>query len=117
MLALLLYQIIMRARKQRKISNKSETKTFVAWPGLDSEFYQLEKKLIARGLPRNPGETLTAWLQRAARDPKLAELLDSIRELLRLHYRYRFDPQGLNKSERELLRNSVSAITNLKRTA
>jgi hypothetical protein len=33
-----------------------------------------------------------------------------LRELLRLHYRYRFDPQGLNEDEKNSLLNNTGEI-------
>jgi protein-glutamine gamma-glutamyltransferase len=64
-----------------------------AYPGMDSEFYVLAGQLP----PRDPGETLTAWLARVA--PGRYD------EALRLHQRYRFDPRGLNFEERGRLRD------------
>jgi len=40
-----------------------------------------------------------------------------LQELLRLHYRHRFDPQGLSATEREQLRREAKAcLTALLRT-
>ena len=52
---------------------------------------------------RQPGEPLSAWLLRATKDPALADLQSRLQELLRLHYRYRFDPHGLPEADREAL--------------
>jgi len=104
-LALLLFQIL-RQRK-RRAAGKGTAGRAVAWPGLDSEFYQIEKQLTERGLVRRPNETLSDWLERAAAEPSLAELQDSLRALLRLHYRYRFDPNGLSDTHREELRREA----------
>ena len=62
------------------------------YQGADSEFYALTKSLP----PRAAGETLSAWLARVA--PGRYE------EALRLHQRYRFDPEGLEAEERARLR-------------
>ena len=106
-LALLLLQIL-RQRK-RRAAGKSAARLAVAWPGLDSEFYQIEKLLTERGLVRGPNETLADWLERVASEPSLAELKGSLRALLRLHYRYRFDPNGLSNAHREELRREARA--------
>jgi hypothetical protein len=104
----LLYHIIFRRRgKLRSVLAKKDKDAIRNWPGLDSEFYQLEKKLAARGLPRQPGETLSAWLERALAEPALSELRTPLHQLLQLHYRHRFDPEGLNPDERELLRREA----------
>jgi protein-glutamine gamma-glutamyltransferase len=75
--------------------------------GADSEFFQIERLLAHNGLPRAPGETVMAWLSRiASRLPPEMETT-ALAELARLHYRYRFDPAGLARDDRERLRNSA----------
>ena len=106
-LALLLYQILFRTRRKRhRAGNKPHLPEHLV-PGLDSEFYQLEKKLGERGIVRKPEETFSRWLTRAAEQPGLADLQEELKQLLRLHYRYRFDPMGLDAAERERLRNEA----------
>ena len=103
-LGVLLYQIIFRRRRKRGSKPKTEKSAAVIfWPGLDSEFYLLERKLAARGLPRQTSETLSDWLARALADPSLADLRRPLQELLQLHYRHRFDPRGLSSKERDAL--------------
>ena len=107
-MAVLLYHIIFRRRKKQKGRAQKEwleEKNF--WLGLDSEFYLIERGLAARGVAREPSEPLSIWLSRATADPNLAEVKNSLEELLLLHYRHRFDPQGLNTSDRETLRNTT----------
>ena len=111
-LALLLYQIIFRARRQRR-SKKQGAEDYLAWPGLDSEFYLLEKALVRRGLNREPGEPLSSWLLRASNDPGLARLRDQLLQLLQLHYRYRFDPHGLSVNERGALNRQAKDCLNV----
>jgi hypothetical protein len=103
MMLVLVYHIIFRRSGRRKHSaGKSKIAAPILWPGLDSEFYQLERKLAGRGLPRQTGEPLADWLERALAEPALADLRGSLQELLHLHYRYRFDPEGLHAEERKL---------------
>jgi hypothetical protein len=103
-LALLLYQIIFRrGRRRRSQSRIVKSTAEISWPGLDSEFYLLERKLAASGVARQPSEPLSDWLTRALVDPALADLRTPLQKLLRLHYRYRFDPRGLSSEEREAL--------------
>jgi protein-glutamine gamma-glutamyltransferase len=104
-LALLLFQIL-RQRKRRNEAKGAGRRPTV-WPGLDSEFYQIEKQLADRGLLRGPNEPLTDWLGRAAKEPALVDLKDPLRALLQLHYRYRFDPNGLSDAHREELRREA----------
>jgi protein-glutamine gamma-glutamyltransferase len=107
-LALLLYQIVFRSRRQRRSQSAQAAGPAALWPGLDSEFYQVERRLAARGVGREPGEPLSAWLQRALADPGLSDLRSRLETLLSLHYRYRFDPQGLSESGRETLRREAA---------
>ena len=115
-LAMLLQQIIFRRGRKRRSRPKTEKSAdAIRWPGLDSEFYLLERKLAARGMPRQSGETLTAWLTRSLADPGLADLRAPLRELLRLHYGHRFDPRGLSVPERErLAREAAICLASIK---
>jgi len=107
-LCLLLGLILFRSRlRHRRKAVGAEDLSH--WPGLDSEFYRLEKKLTERGVTRLPGEPLSVWLQRAVGEPGLADLRQPLEALLFLHYRHRFDPQGLSAPERETLRKETAA--------
>jgi uncharacterized protein YbdZ (MbtH family) len=103
-LALSLYQILFRRGRRRHRPNAAMQESRTDWPGLDSEFYLLEKKLTDRGVPRETGESLSDWLLRVLDTPDLIELRRPLQELLLLHYRYRFDPLGLSAADRETLR-------------
>ena len=76
-----------------------------AWPGLDSEFYQIERRLAALGLERFPGETLSEWTARVALSGTVP--VADLGPVLALHYRYRFDPEGILPGERVYLREEV----------
>jgi protein-glutamine gamma-glutamyltransferase len=71
------------------------------WPGLDSEYYELEARLAAAGHERHPHETPRQWLERLKRD---GVRHPSLPALVELHYRYRFDPRGLEASDRKVLK-------------
>jgi hypothetical protein len=107
-LALLLYQIIFRSRRHRRVRKQDDDAARPSWPGLDSEFYLVERQLARRGAARQPSEPLSAWLLRVSADPALAGVRARLQELLRLHYRYRFDPEGLSQGDREALRREAS---------
>ena len=107
-LALLLYQIFFRrGRRRQQRKGDKNAGIVIDWPGLDSEFYLLETKLAARGVPRQPGELLSIWLERALEEPALKDLRQPLLELLQLHYRHRFDPRGLSAQQREVLTREV----------
>jgi transglutaminase-like putative cysteine protease len=107
MMSVLLFHIIFKRRGKLRATAKNIRDLAVLWPGLDSEFYQLEKKLAGFGLPRQPAEPLSLWLERVSADPALIALREPLQKLLRLHYRHRFDPRGLDAGEREQLRREA----------
>lgn len=72
-----------------------------ARPGDDSEFYAIEA-VLAKRVPRRASEPLLAWLPRAAGALEAGARAELAR-LAALHYRYRFDPQGLPAAERASL--------------
>ena len=113
-LLLLLYQILFRRRKRK--SAKAGERSADSWPGLDSEWYELEKRFKKRGWTRPPGEPLAAWLQRIVREAGRDDWREPLEEMIRLHYRYRFDPEGLSSEERATLRHQakrcVAQLTN-----
>ncbi len=106
-LAFLLYRIFRSSRRHKKGDNQFEPPD---WPGLDSEFYEVEQKLIQNGLPRQSGEAASVWLKRAIENNDLVEFKEPLENILALHYRYRFDPRGLTPSERLALRRNVEAF-------
>ena len=91
-------------RARDKVSGKGGRRSF---PGIDSEFYLIEKTLAAHGLERQPEETLASWMKRvtASQPAETQELAG----LLSLHYRLRFDPSGLNARDRDIFRANVAA--------
>lgn len=71
-------------------------------PGADSEFYRIEAWLARAGAARAPHESLSAWLMRTGNERADINVA-ALQELLALHYRYRFDPNGLSAPERSAL--------------
>jgi protein-glutamine gamma-glutamyltransferase len=72
--------------------------------GLDSEFYPIEKKLDELNLNRIASESLQQWLIRLQDQLPESEFA-TLRSIINLHYRYRFDPLGIEPMEREKLRS------------
>ena len=107
----LLYQILFRRGRRRPVAKAGDKNAAAPlWPGLDSEFYQVEKRLAARGLPRQPGEAQGDWIERILAENSLLELRDPLQQLLQLHYRHRFDPNGLPEVDRGLLTQKVREL-------
>lgn len=71
-------------------------------PGADSDFYQIEKKLGESGFARYPWETLSVWIRRIESHCGISVV--PLYALLKLHYRYRFDPEGIFPDERVMLK-------------
>ncbi len=109
-LVVLLYQILFHTRRRwRQRRKHDDANPAPPWPGFDSDFYRLEQTLAKRGATRAPGEPLSEWLRRLLNDPVLADLRVQLLHLLRLHYRYRFDPLGLDRPDRDALRRDTAA--------
>ena len=113
---LLLYQIIFRQGRRRRSKYTGRQDVDARWwPGMDSEFYELEKRLAERGVPRLPGEALADWLDRLRSENNLANLRAPLQDLLQLHYRHRFDPNGLREGQRkELAEKARELLRSLK---
>ena len=77
-------------------------------PGMDSEFYLIERSLIELGYSRQPGEALSEWIGRIEGESPDAPTQD-LQSILSLHYRYRFDPNGITSQERAALKSSAQS--------
>ena len=75
-----------------------------ALPGIDSEFYQIEHIFKQLKLRRRPSENLQHWLERLTEKLSVAQV-EALKPIIQLHYRYRFDPKGINAAERNELRS------------
>ncbi len=106
MLLFLVYRLAKGRGRRARIKADAEAQALTRL-GLDSEFYQVEKKLREFGFVRTAGETLGQLLERAVRDARVASMREVLDALLRAHYRLRFDPAGLKVDERESLRQQV----------
>lgn len=77
-----------------------------AGPGYDSDYYELERRLAELGWQRHAHETPAEWMSRLQHGGVSG--LESWHDILRLHYRYRFDPLGLAPRERAVLASAVA---------
>ena len=96
-IAFLAWRFSKRRKSVRRNHAVASLSRAYAWPGLDSELFEIERWLGHRGLNRNSHETTVAWLSRIASRCPAPERLP---ELVALHYKYRFDPAGLTVEER-----------------
>lgn len=70
--------------------------------GRDSEFYLIEQQLRDINLNRLPRESVQQWMQRLQTHLPHTQFT-TLGHIIRLHNRYRFDPQGIDTAERERL--------------
>ncbi|MGD9306193.1 MAG: hypothetical protein PVF79_18125, partial [Desulfobacterales bacterium] len=75
----------------------------------DSDFYLIENALITSGFVREPAETLRDWIERLPPDRFTTHLIDDLKSILNLHYRYRFDPKGIGAAEKAALISDTRA--------
>ena len=98
---LLVWRLYSRRRVVRDLEAPRAAPAAPALPGHDSEFYLIAERLGAAGLGRRPSEPPSAWIERI----RAVELSP----IVTLHYRYRFDPAGLDATERATLRTRAEA--------
>lgn len=110
LIPVLLWMLWRIFRNQKRVDTDARSReSSIPHPaGLDSDFYRLEQILTQAGWTRSTGESLGDWLRRiesGARPVSNAELL---REIVSLHYAYRFDPMGVTPEQRVTLRENVN---------
>jgi transglutaminase-like putative cysteine protease len=103
----LVWRIVRNQTRRRSSTGNGFQTIHHDWPGLDSEFFALEKKLHETGLGRLPNEPLLLWRDRLRRELPNELNLD---HTFNLHRRLRFDPKGLTANERKTLREEVSRL-------
>lgn len=97
----------LRGRRAGPAAAPREPESARSWPGQDSEFYLIEQRMAQLGHARREAEAVSEWMARVAANAGAdAASLDA---LSRLHYRHRFDPDGLSTAEREALRKQALA--------
>jgi hypothetical protein len=105
LVVLLIFFVWRLFRGKRAVARASEAPGAQRFAGADSEFYAIEARLAARG----PHESLGDWLARIA--PTLdSAMRDGLAQLIPLHYRYRFDPNGIDAAQRRALRDRSLAL-------
>ena len=75
--------------------------------GEDSHFYLIQQRLIDLGYAHNQWEPLATWIQKIADAHPPSVSIEPLHTILALHYRYRFDPEGITRAEKEELTSSV----------
>ena len=101
-LAALLWWRLKQIKRLTTSQQAEEVMVRPHWPGQDSDFYRAEQRLTAAGWPRQPSESLQAWLERLAAEPECQHDIASLQALLPLHYQYRFAPRPQPQQPAEL---------------
>ena len=96
------YRLKSKERLSKPISSSQQ-------PGVDSEFYLIEKSLNELGFFRHSSESLKYWIKRLKQELPKNPLIDDLSPIVELHYRYRFDPQGISQTEREKLKDMIQS--------
>ena len=95
-------------RSHRRLPSRSARETGDASrPGADSEFFQIEERVAALGWARHSHETARDWLARLHADA--APDTQALAAIVELHYRYRFDPAGIDSVARKQLAETATA--------
>lgn len=102
----LFWRLIRRRQRGPAPDETGDATTRADWPGLDSEFYEILRRLESSGLSRYPGETLGLWLRRLS-GAATGLQFEPLKFILQLHYRYRFDPCGINEEDKRVLRTKT----------
>ena len=109
-IAFVLIKFVNRGQKRhltiQRINQKDSTEASI---GADSEIYLIEQKLNKLGIKRDRAETWQDWIIRVKNNPDTSSLIDNLDSIIKLHYRYCFDPEGISTKEREELRCACQA--------
>ncbi|MGH8056191.1 MAG: transglutaminase-like domain-containing protein, partial [Candidatus Entotheonellia bacterium] len=109
LVALLVWRLAAGNRVRRTGTSRTPPALVRSYPGADSEFYRLEKRLQELGLARHPWEPLACWLPRITAAQPQTAWGEPLATIISLHYRYRFDPHGISPAERAALAAHVQA--------
>ncbi len=107
LIPLILYLVwrILSNRRRQRLAALPPGAAEPVWPGLDSELYQINRRLAVVRLSRQPNEPLALWQGRLEAAFPASPLLGRV---FRLHRRLRFDPRGLGAGDREALRRQAA---------
>ena len=98
------WRLYLKKRVSARKTKRKQGAVLLFQAGKDSEFYAIQSELARRGLDRRTWEPLNVWIDRICFDAYRPDLL---RQIVSLHYRYRFDPDGSSPEEREALKDSA----------
>ena len=103
LVVILVWRMAGRQRVQRGRGDGRSTGGQPLRQGADSAFFDIERALVDAGHVRHEGEATTAWIRRLAASGALPGATELLRNVVPLHYRYRFHPAGLDRTGRRAL--------------
>ncbi|VEP14245.1 Transglutaminase-like enzyme, predicted cysteine protease [Hyella patelloides LEGE 07179] len=110
LLILLLWLLRKRDLNGLQLQRVTTATTDYVLVGADSEIYLIEKALQESGYIRNNYESWQQWLIRLQQNKQLtSELIADLKVIIKLHYCYRFDPQGIDRVTREKLKSATES--------
>jgi len=95
-----------RSRSKTISGTKQSAVAAARTVGSDSDYYRIEQRLRQLGQGRRERDTAQEWLARLADDSRIDTT--ALGEIVALHNRYRFDPQGLTAEQRDQLRAATT---------
>lgn len=95
-----------KRRAKRKDADEQEKRP--EYGGLDSEFYRIERHFAKAGIPRRVHESLGEWMNRLEIAGQPGIVIEPLRDIINLHYVYRFDPRGISDEQRRQLKTKVN---------
>jgi transglutaminase-like putative cysteine protease len=105
-LLLILGRRFLLLRKTRRIKKNDTANTAMANNRKFSPFDDVTALLQYRGYVRLSGESLQKWISRIRHENNLQKNSVDLNVMVKIHYRLRFDPQGVKQEEYRILEES-----------
>ncbi len=104
----LVWRIVSRTRRARQRAQTGKTSSIPLYRVMASDFNLIENKLNQLGFAREEWETYSHWLRRIHREHPEAPV-NGLAEVIALHNRQRFDPQGITSEEEARLKTEIQS--------
>ena len=104
------WQLYRKLRPQSS-KNAARQRSQPLTQAIEPEFHLIEQRLAEWNLRREPSEPPKQWilrLQQKLPTPQMEEL----QQIIDLHYRYRFDPQGIDRGDQAKLKTLIQTWLN-----
>ena len=102
---ILIRQFTTKGEKRRLTAQRINQNINEPVIGEDSELYLIEQELNKLGLKRDRSQTWQDWLITLNNNPETSDIVKGLESIIKMHYRYCFDPLGISPEERVRLRS------------